>query len=136
MDVVQDTFLKLYNQMSKGEYLIENPRAWLYKVAGNMSLNIIDKTNRRNEINKDLPFVNKENSNPESLYILKESKLRVRHAILNLEPTHQLLVLMYQDGLSYKEMSDASGIPLNSVGKTLWRSIEKISQNINRNENE
>ena len=26
MDVVQDTFLKLFEQMNKGEYHIENPR--------------------------------------------------------------------------------------------------------------
>jgi len=136
LDVVQDTFLKLYEQMNKSEYLIENPRAWLYKVAGNMSLNVIDKTNRRNEINKELDFISQENSNPESQFITKENKHRVKNAILSLEPTNQMLVLMYQDGLTYKEMSDVSGIPLNSVGKTLWRCIEKISQNIKRTDDE
>ena len=41
-----------------------------------------------------------------------------------------MLLLMYQDGLSYKEMSGATGIALNSIGKTLWRTIEKVSEMI------
>ena len=36
-ELTQDTFLKLYLTMSKGE-AIENPRAWLYKVAHNCAL--------------------------------------------------------------------------------------------------
>lgn len=136
MDVVQDTFLKLFEQMNKGEYHIENPKAWLYKVAGNKCINLIDTMKRQNEINKQLDFLSHENANPESQLISEENRLRVRRIISSLEPTHQLLVLLYQDGLSYKEMSEASGIPLNSIGKTLWRSIEKISQKINGTDHE
>jgi len=43
---------------------------------------------------------------------------------------------MYQDGLSYREMSEASGISINSVGKTLWRVIEKLSETINTKNHE
>lgn len=130
LDVVQDTFLKLYEQMNKGEYQIVNSRAWLYKVAGYNCLNYINKANRQNDIKKQLDIVQREDSNPESLFITKENRHRIRNAISLLDPIHQMLVLLYQDGLSYKEMSEATNIPLNSVGKTLWRSIEKISQNM------
>ncbi len=55
---------------------------------------------------------------------------------IELEPKYQMLMLLYQDGLSYKEMSEATGIPFNSVGKTLWRSIDKVSQKIKRTDHE
>lgn len=131
-DVVQDTFLKLYQQMIERNYTVENPRAWLYKVAGNKSLNLINTTNRQKEIKEQLEFQSTEKSNPESLFIAKENTLRVRMAIKELKQQHQMLVLLYQDGLSYKEMSEATDIPLKSVGKTLWRSINKISETIKK----
>lgn len=136
MDVVQETFLKLYQQMNTGDYIIENKRAWLYKVAGNICLNLINTTNKQTEIKGQLKFSITEKSNPESQLINKEKVQNIRKAIESLKPQHQMLVLLYQDGLSYKELSEATGIPFNSIGKTLWRSIEKISQTINKTDHE
>ena len=136
MDVVQETFLKLYQQMNKGDYQIENKRAWLYKVAGNICLNQINTTNKQTAIKGQLEFSNTENSNPESQLINKEKVLRIRKAIDGLKPQHQMLVLLYQDGLSYKELSQATNIPLSSIGKTLWRSIEKISQTLKKTDHD
>jgi len=136
MDVVQETFLKLYEQMNKGEYHIENPRAWLYKVAGHICLNQISSSNQRNAIKSQLDIVTTEQQNPESQFIKEENTLRIRNAISRLKPQHQLLVLLYQDGLSYKELSEATDIPLNSIGKTLWRNIEKVSQTIKKTDHE
>ena len=136
MDVVQETFLKLYQQMIKGDYQIENQRAWLYKVAGNICLNQINTTNKQTAIKGQLEFSNTENSNPESQLINREKILSIRNAINGLKPQHQMLVLLYQDGLSYKELSEATDIPFNSIGKTLWRSIEKISQIIKKTDHD
>ncbi|MCD4664056.1 MAG: sigma-70 family RNA polymerase sigma factor [Bacteroidales bacterium] len=136
LDVTQDTFLKLYQQMNRGDCHIENPSAWLYKVAGNKSLNLINTASRQKEIKEQLEFLSTEKSNPESLFIAKENTLRIMMAINGLKQQHQMLVLLYQDGLSYKEMSEATGIPLKSVGKTLWRSIEKISETIKKTDHD
>jgi DNA-directed RNA polymerase specialized sigma24 family protein len=37
--------------------------------------------------------------------------------------------------MSYREMSVATGMPVNSVGKTLWRIIDKIAETL-KNEND
>lgn len=129
-DVVQDTFLELYQQMTKSNSQIENQRAWLYKVATNKSLNLINIGNRRKEIKKQMEFESTEKSNPETQLISKENSLWLKKGINRLKPQNQILVLMYQDGLSYKDMSEATGIPAQSIGKTLWRSIENISKTI------
>src|ERR1700730_15626772 len=38
-ELAQDSFLKLYLKMTKGES-IDNPRAWLYRVAHNFALKV------------------------------------------------------------------------------------------------
>ena len=136
MDVVQDTFLKLFQQMDQSSYQIENQRAWLYKVAGNNCLNLLNISKRQKEINGQLEFQTTEKSDPESTFISNENTARVRKAVNSLSPQNQMLLLLYQDGLSYKEMSEATAIPINSIGKTLWRNIEKISQKIKKDDHE
>lgn len=135
-DLTQDTFLKLYQRMKNGDQSIENTRAWLYKVAGNTCLNEVGKSLRRSEISLDLPVENAERQTPETLLMEQETTNLLRKFIHQQKPQHQMLLLMYQDGLTYKEMAEATGIPLNSIGKTLWRNIEKISNAIKQMEYE
>ena len=134
-DLTQDTFLKLYQRMKEGNKTIDNSKAWLYKVAGNTCLNELSKNKRRAEISSELDLESMETNNPETLLLEQEKKALLRKFIHQLKPEHQMLLLMYQDGLTYQEMAEATGIPLNSIGKTLWRSIEKISNAIKQKEN-
>ena len=129
-DLCQDTFLKLFQRMRTSEQQIENPKSWLYKVAANLSLNCKNVNQRRNEIEKEIQFPVSEHANPESILVASEKSIQIRAALAGLKPEKRLLLLMYQDGLSYNEMSEATGIALNSIGKTLWRTIEKVSEMI------
>ena len=135
-DITQETFIKLLNRKNKPAANIENTKAWLYKVAGNLCLNLLNTNTRRHEIENRLEKQSIENTNPENILINNEKTLMVRKAIAGLKPEKQLLILMYQDGLSYKQISEATGINFKSVGKTLWRIINKLSENINNESNE
>ena len=136
LDIAQETFIKYYERMNHQGKEIENTKAWLYKVAGNLCLNAIHKKTRHSQIELGLQGNPVETSTPESLLINDENAALVRIIIGQLKPESRLLILMYQDGLSYREMSEASGISINSVGKTLWRVIEKISETINTKNHE
>ena len=135
-DIAQETFLKLYQRMSKIGNSIENTNAWLYKVAGNLCLNSIKSTHRQgSKIDlKNTDYI--DFKNPEENLIAQERSERMRFAIDQISPKHRMLIFMYQDGLSYKEMSNATGIPFTSIGKTLWRCIDKISTTLKNSENE
>lgn len=135
LDITQETFIKLFERMNGQGLEIENTKAWLYKVAGNLCLNVLNNTLRRSEIENRLDNNTIENNNPENILIRDEKTAIVRNAIKSLKPDQQILILMYQDGLSYKEMSEATGINVNSVGKTLWRIIDKLSITINHDSN-
>lgn len=126
-DITQDTFIKLLQRMRKSNQTIQNPKAWLYKVASNLCLNSLNTGKRRNEILEGLELKTAEQATPETLLIESELELLTRQFLDQLKPEHKLMLLLYQDGLSYKEISDATGIPLTSVGKTLWRNIDKVA---------
>jgi len=130
MDTTQETFIKLYERMKGHVAEIENTRAWLYKVAGNLCVNILNTNKRRNEIGQIIEHKSIENATPENILIQNEKNKMVKQAIQKLNKDQRLLVLMYQDGLSYLEVAEASGINPNSVGKTLWRVIDKLSETL------
>jgi RNA polymerase sigma-70 factor (ECF subfamily) len=50
-------------------------------------------------------------------------------ALVKLKPRDRMLAVLYSEGLSYKEMAEATGIRFASVGKLLSRTLEKIEMN-------
>ena len=134
-DITQETFMKLFLRMKNGNQPIANAKAWLYRVAGNICLNAENSVKRRGEIMNALPVEHTEIHNPESLLLIKERREQLHRSLNGLRPEQRMLVLMYGEGLSYAEMSEATGISLNSIGKTLWRGIEKIAETIKKTEN-
>lgn len=136
MDVAQDTFIKMMKRLKHQKTPIENTRAWLYKVAGNLCLNEISKNRMRQERQMLNEAEYMESSTPEATLIENEQRNRVRQAISELEPVQQMLVMMYNDGLSYREMAKATGIKEPSVGKTLWRIIYGLSAAIKETDND
>ncbi len=136
LDITQETFIKLYERMNLDGEGVENTRAWLYKVAGNLCLNSMNTKMRHSNIENLIEIKSIENTNPENILIHDEKIAFVKKAIGQLKPKNRMLIMMYQDGLSYKEMSEATGITINSVGKTLWRVIAKISETIKTEKNE
>lgn len=135
-DLCQDTFVKLFHRMKASSQNIKNEKAWLYKVAGNLCINAVAQKNNRTWILDSIHNNSSDGQNPESTFIVSETKEMIRLALEQFEPKQRMLLLMYQDGLSYKEMADTTEIPLNSVGKTLWRSIEKLSEMIKKQDHE
>lgn len=132
LDVAQDTFLKMMNRLNHRDEPIENPRAWLYRVAGNLCLNELSKNKLRHDRQMQTGTRHAENATPEDDLIEKEKRDRVRKAITQLEHRQQMLIMMYNDGLSYREMAEATGIKEQSVGKTLWRIIDGLSASIKK----
>ncbi len=130
LDVVQETFIKLFERMNQQGKDIDNTRAWLYKVAANLCLNSLNSKKRHKDVQNQLETKSVENTTPENILIDDEKRMLVQKAIGQLKPKNRILILMYQDGLSYQEMSEATGIKMSSVGKTLWRAIDKLSANI------
>jgi len=133
-DLTQETFTGFYELKLKG-HQPDKILPWLYKVAGNRCLNHLKKGKMIRDVNKSIAKPGIEDNNPEKMLIKIESVEMIRNIIDQLKPKQKMLILMYQDGFSYKELSVATGISYNSIGKTLWRTIELISGKIKEAEN-
>ncbi len=130
-DICQDTFTKLYVALSDGK-TIDNPKAWLYKVAANHCKSILTRGNHFEKIQQEMQFDHDQSSleSPEDEIIRLDLMLRIKKVIAGLSPTEQILIQLYSEGISYKEMAESTGIALNSVGNSLWRAIRKCSQEL------
>ena len=130
MDITQETFFKLHNYMS-GSNSLENPRAWLYRVAANIANNHLKRNSTFNRIirgiQKDTQY-----DNFESELINIEEKMLVRNALKKLSSKDRTILQLYQDGFSYAEIADIMNIKKTAVGKTLSRAIEKCAGYIER----
>jgi RNA polymerase sigma-70 factor (ECF subfamily) len=128
-DIVQDVFIKLHAEITKGNE-IDNAKAWLYRC----SLNIFLNNKKRKKVihfTDNIHQFEKESSNSlENDILIKEKKQKITEALLSLQDHEQAIINLYNDDLSYKQISEIMGIKFSSVGKTLSRAIEKLSNQI------
>lgn len=123
-DIVQDTFLVLYQTLEKGVNL-DYPGTWLYKVTYNKSLDALKRRQRHLPLEAVEP-TQAEASEPE----LSEKEALVRTLLAKLKPRERALLVMYSEQCSYKEMADTTGLHYASVGKTLFRALATLEKHL------
>lgn len=125
-DVVQEVFIKLWNQREKlHEY--NNLEAWCIRMTKNLS---IDKTRSKHfnlGIIPDGFDISSNRENPHKMAEQQDTVSRIKRLINNL-PEKQKLVMQLRDieGMSYKEIEDALSIPMNQVKVYLFRARKQI----------
>lgn len=119
-DILQEIFMDFYGKLNNG-HKIYNPKCWLYKATCNKCVDNLRKRKHHQSI--------------DSVYDLKaetgtaekqEMKGIVNLAMCMLKPKEKSLVVLYSEGLTYKEIAESTGIGFSSVGKMLSRSLKKM----------
>jgi len=130
-DLTQDVFIQLHRQL-KGNVQLHNPRAWLYRIATNCGFNHLRREQRLVRLIRDwVPLLTRTVS-PEREYARDEQRALARQAIDRLPVREQILLQLFQDGLSYAEIAVACNLNPASVGKLLARAIEKCARSVTR----
>ncbi len=111
-DLLQETFLRAM-KISLEE---RTAKSYLYKIAHNLAMDYFREKNHFREIN----FFEEIKENPEKIVENQEI-----WKILN-PMEKSVLILYYQQGYSYKEISNKLGIPLNTVKSYAFRGKKKI----------
>lgn len=134
-DIVQEVFVKLYMQYQTGT-IVHYPKTWLYKVATNMCLNAVSR--KRDSISVEHASAQSVTCNDCIQTTIEENEQRIiiQTALSKLKKQERLLVVLYSEGLSYKEISEISNIKFCSVSKSLSRSLDKLKLLLNTNYNE
>lgn len=125
-DIVQETFVKLWEYLSVGEQ-VDNPRALIFRIASN---SVIDAYRRHKDISLD--FMTEEGFDPadsgQAERIISQSEGKIALKLLNeLEPSlRDLLLLRYVDGLSVKEIAEVQNERENTVSVRLHRAMKEL----------
>lgn len=120
-DIVQESFILLYTKLKKGE-VITNRKSWLFKVANNKCIDHF-RAHKSEKLESDIVIASESYDNNEKHQI-------IRDAIDKLKKRDKILVTLYSENLSYKEISDVTGIKFSSVGKLLSRALAKLEKEL------
>lgn len=141
-DVFQNTFIAVFRKI--GQY--EPGRAarpWLYAIATNQAIDALRKRTRQGDRAADARTVPDEEGEPRPMFELvpapgpgpgeaadrAEQAERVRAAVDRLpDLLRQVVVLAYFQGLKYKDIADALGIPVGTVKSRLHAATTKLTE--------
>jgi RNA polymerase sigma-70 factor (ECF subfamily) len=124
----QEVFLRLYATLKKGEK-IQNPRAWIFRVAHNLGLNIRARQNFQAPFDADLESqLAGPAMNPEQTLLQREQTLRFHKAIEGLSNQQRQCLFLRLEGLRYPEIGSALGISASAVGEFLRRAIARLKK--------
>lgn len=119
-DIAQETFVRLYR---RGE-MPDDLRAWLVSVALNQARDELRRRSRRLRLLRrhveEEPMADAAPS-PEDELLSAERRTMVRRALDALAPRERALLLMREEGYSYRELAVALQLTETSVGTLLAR---------------
>ena len=122
----QEVFLRLYATLKKGEK-IQNPRAWIFRVAHNLGLKIRARQNSlapfEGDVESQLVALD---ANPEQGLLERERALRFHRAVGQLSEQQRRCLFLRLEGLRYPEIGSALGISASAVGEFLRRAILRL----------
>jgi RNA polymerase sigma-70 factor (ECF subfamily) len=135
-DVVQETFLKAYRQLSRFESRA-NFGTWVHRIAVNCSIDLIRARPHR-EAGHDATDLEQFGAaeateptlpSPERLMLSAEVQGRISDAMTSLSKMERAaFVLRHFEGQSIEEISRALGLKTNAAKHSIFRAVKKMRQ--------
>src|SRR5262245_42002945 len=136
LDITQETFLRLWKQWQSGEE-IQNPRAWLMRVARNLAEDYVKSAFRRNGTHPPqlMNGVRAPEWSPLASLERDESFARL-HAVLQQlsEPDRHLLTPRYAFDYDAGRIAEALGINATAVHMRLSRARQRLAERLSAEE--
>ena len=130
-DIAQETFISAHKAI--GRFRGGSLRAWLLRIATNLSYDYIRASRRRPEQSLDQDMLNPGFSipaggaSPEQTALAAELRAEIERAIVSLPPDQRTtLVLIDVQGLSYEEETEAVGASLGTIQSRLSRARSRV----------
>jgi len=122
-DLSQKVYLKLYHY---GPLNLENPRAWLFRVATNLGYNYLRQ--RENRIRNEAAAyqAKSEATDVEEPAVRREEKVNVHQILESMSERDRTCLIMRFSGFSYQEISEVIGVNKGSVGAILLRAMRRF----------
>lgn len=127
-DVVQDTFIRLHRQ--DVEKVSAGLKTWLFTVCRNRAFDILRKEKRMSPLeDEQLAGTPSAAIGPDKSVDWGERQDQLNSFIERLTANQQEVIrLKFQQGLSYKEISDITGLTSGNVGFLLHAGLKRLRQ--------
>ena len=127
-EAVQEVFLRLYTTLRKGEQ-IENPRAWVFRVAHNYGLKVKEWQATESPFDPALEASLPESAaGPEHQLLERERMLQFHRAVEGLSEQQKRCLFLRMEGLRYPEIGQVLGISASTVGEFLRRAMARLKK--------
>jgi len=123
-DIVQEVFIYFFDKVNSGD-VVRYPKSWLYRATYNKCIDYWRDKKRFVALDL-LDSCEIEEYNTDH----SEMKAVLNKAIDKLKPQEKFLIVLYSEGLSYKEIAEVTEMKFSSVGKTLSRLLKKIEKKL------
>ena len=121
-DIFQDTFIKVIRTLKKGNYNEEGKfLPWVMRISHNLVIDFFRKNNRMPKFDNAGEFsifsvLSDASLNAESSIIKEQVEIDVRRLVDELpEDQKEVLLMRIYDDLSFKEISDKTGVSINTA---------------------
>ncbi|MDA8975234.1 RNA polymerase sigma factor [Akkermansiaceae bacterium] len=125
-DVVQDTFIRLYQQ--DVEKVREGVKTWLFTVCRNRSLDVLRKEKRVVALKEEkLARIATTRRSPGERIDLEERLSQVHEGLAKLsENQREVILLKFEQGLSYQEIAEVTDLSEGNVGFLLHNGLKRL----------
>ncbi|MGM0669421.1 MAG: sigma-70 family RNA polymerase sigma factor [Gemmatimonadota bacterium] len=123
-DVAQETFVRLLERRPDG--VGDGLRPWMYRVATNLIRDRARQEANRGRILAGVPPRDPTPS-PEGMLERSEEIRKVREVLNRLSLRDREMLILRQEGLSYKEIAQVLDVAPTSVGTLLARSLKRFA---------
>jgi RNA polymerase sigma-70 factor (ECF subfamily) len=130
-DIVQESFLRLHEHLlANGDRT--NLRAWLYRVAHNLSRNgqtasHVSKTSPMTALVGVAEPVARTVS-PEQMLLQQERQACLKRAIDDLSPAQKECLLLRAQGFKYREIADILSLSVSTAAEIVGRALERLKK--------
>ena len=128
-DAVQDTFVKLHRELKSQEP--ENLKAWLFTVCRNRALDMLRRSKRMTSTEEEVleAISDEAQPNPAKLAERNDTHARALRFLNRLSENQQEVIrLKFQADLSYKEISEVTGLSSGNVGYLLHHGLKRLRE--------
>jgi RNA polymerase sigma factor (sigma-70 family) len=133
-DILQEAFIKLYHSFLDGQQIL-NIKAWLYRVASNLSTNVLK---RHSHLQKILSHHSDEvmgnlTACPDDAeqQLMRHQEIKImQQGIGALRPRDRVVLALYLNGMGYDDIAKTIKVRKSTIRTILFRAISRLNKQI------
>lgn len=130
-EIVQEAFFRLHDESNQ----VRDPRSWLFRTVHNLAVNYKRKSAKTVSLDRNndgalpaQPIMTEAGFPPDEELLRLEGIGLVRLGLERLDRrSREVLMLKFYDGLSYKEISQRTGLTVGHVGYLLHHALKALA---------